>query len=76
MRRVPQAVMTFDMGCPVGDVAWAPHSATAFAAAGEDGKVRINADNVPVCEQHNKGLNVRSSYVHVQNMRSFAQSWL
>ena len=33
--------MTFDLGCPVGDVAWAPYSATVFAAAGEDGKVRL-----------------------------------
>ena len=32
--------MTFDLGCPAGDAAWAPHSATVFAAAGEDGKVR------------------------------------
>ena len=36
--------MTFDLGCPVGDVAWAPHSATVFAAAGEDGKVRPTLD--------------------------------
>lgn len=41
--------MTFDLGCPVGDVAWAPHSATVFAAAGEDGKVRNTLGHVPVC---------------------------
>lgn len=35
--------MTFDLGCPAGDAAWAPHSATVFAAAGEDGKVRACA---------------------------------
>jgi hypothetical protein len=40
MRAGAQAVMTFDLGCPAGDAAWAPYSATVFAAAGEDGKVR------------------------------------
>ena len=36
-----QAVMTFDLGCPTGDAAWAPYSATVFAAAGEDGRVQV-----------------------------------
>jgi hypothetical protein len=33
--------MTFDFGNPVGDAAWAPYSATVFAAATNDGKVGI-----------------------------------
>ena len=35
-----QPVMTFDLDSPVGDVAWAPYSATVFAAVTDDGKVR------------------------------------
>ena len=50
-----QAIMSFDLGCPVGDVAWAPFSSTVFAAATEDGKVRVYdvATNIsePLCEQ-------------------------
>ncbi|KAK9796666.1 hypothetical protein WJX73_002635 [Symbiochloris irregularis] len=37
----PQAIMSFDLGSPVGDVAWAPFSSTVFAAATEDGKVHV-----------------------------------
>jgi dynein intermediate chain 1 len=37
-----QAVMTLDMGCPVGDAAWAPYSATVFAAACEDGRLQVH----------------------------------
>lgn len=29
----------FDLGSPVGDVKWAPYSATVFAAVTSDGKV-------------------------------------
>ncbi|BDA47428.1 Dynein intermediate chain 1, axonemal [Coccomyxa sp. Obi] len=36
-----QAVMTLDLGCPVGEAAWAPYSATVLAAAGEDGRVQV-----------------------------------
>ncbi|CAL5224786.1 g7529 [Coccomyxa viridis] len=36
-----QAMMTFDLGCPVGDAAWAPYSATVFAAVGDDGCVQV-----------------------------------
>lgn len=32
-------VISFDLGSPVGDVAWAPYSATVFAAVTDDGKV-------------------------------------
>ena len=34
-----QPVLVFDLGSPVGDVAWSPHAATTFAAATEEGKV-------------------------------------
>jgi len=55
VRAGAQAVMTFDLGCPAGDAAWAPYSATVFAAAGEDGKVRVwdlaRDARAPMCEQ-------------------------
>ena len=38
-----QPVMTFDLDSPVGDVAWAPYSATVFAAVTDDGKVRLGS---------------------------------
>ena len=34
-------MFTFDLGSSVGDVAWAPYSATVFAAVTADGKVNI-----------------------------------
>lgn len=40
--RCVQAVMTFDLGCPVGDAAWAPYSASVFAGVGEDGRVQVS----------------------------------
>ena len=50
-----QAVLSFDLGAPVGDVAWAPYSSTLFAAATEDGRVvayDLSAStSEPVCEQ-------------------------
>ena len=33
--------MTFDLGHPVGDVAWVPSSATTFAAVTEGGRVHV-----------------------------------
>ena len=36
-----QAVMTLDIGYPVGDAAWAPYSSTVLAAAGEDGRLAV-----------------------------------
>ena len=50
-----QAVLSFDLGAPVGDVAWAPYSSTLFAAATEDGRVvaydLAASTSEPVCEQ-------------------------
>ena len=43
-----QEVMSFDLGCPVGDAAWAPYSATVFAAVGDDGRVQVQAQETPV----------------------------
>lgn len=34
-------VLTFDLGCSVGDVAWSPYSSTVFAVVSSDGKVRV-----------------------------------
>ncbi|CAD7695357.1 unnamed protein product [Ostreobium quekettii] len=34
-------VMAFDLGSPVGDVAWAPYSSTVFAAVTDEGKVHV-----------------------------------
>eukprot|EP01023_Acetabularia_acetabulum_P022891 TRINITY_DN22470_c0_g1_i5.p1 TRINITY_DN22470_c0_g1~~TRINITY_DN22470_c0_g1_i5.p1 ORF type:complete len:678 (-),score=142.08 TRINITY_DN22470_c0_g1_i5:229-2262(-) len=48
-------IMTFDLHNPVGDVAWAPYSATVFAAVTDDGKVHVFDIAVnklgPLCEQ-------------------------
>ena len=49
------AVKTFDLGCPVGDVCWAPTSSTSFAAVTDDGKVVVFDMAIdhhgPMCEQ-------------------------
>ena len=37
----PTAVMTFDLGTAVGDIAWAPYSSTVFAAVTDEGKVNV-----------------------------------
>lgn len=37
--------MTLDVGCPVGDAAWAPYSSTVLAAACEDGRLMVT----PLC---------------------------
>lgn len=39
--RRPQPVLSFDLRAPVGDVAWAPFSATVFAAVTDAGKVHV-----------------------------------
>jgi len=52
---LPHPIMSFDLGNPVGDVAWAPYSSTVFAAVTSDGKVHVFDLNVnkhePLCEQ-------------------------
>jgi dynein intermediate chain 1 len=52
-------LMSFDLGDAVGDVAWAPFSATVFAAATDDGKVHVFdlAENrlLPLCSQKVRG---------------------
>lgn len=49
------AVKSFDLGCPVGDVSWAPYSSTTFAAVTDDGKAVVYDLAVnhhgPMCEQ-------------------------
>lgn len=34
-------MLSFDLGAPVGDVAWAPFSSTVFAAATDGGRVHV-----------------------------------
>lgn len=34
-------MLSFDLGAPVGDVAWAPQSSTVFAAATDSGHVHV-----------------------------------
>ncbi len=50
-----QPTMTFDLGSPVGDVAWEPGSATTFAAVTEEGRVVVYDLAIdkrqPLCEQ-------------------------
>ncbi|CAL8085872.1 unnamed protein product [Calicophoron daubneyi] len=36
-----EPVFMFDLGSPVGDVAWAPYSSTVFAAVTTDGRVHV-----------------------------------
>lgn len=52
---ISTAVMSFDLGNAVGDVAWSPYSASVFAAVTSDGKVHVFdlAENKhePLCEQ-------------------------
>jgi dynein intermediate chain 1 len=40
-RDVKRALMTFDMGCAVGDIAWAPYSSTVFAAVTSEGMLFV-----------------------------------
>lgn len=51
----PRPVMTFDLNNSVGDVAWAPYSATTFCAVTADGKVHVfdlgENKYEPLCEQ-------------------------
>ncbi|KAA0189151.1 Dynein intermediate chain [Fasciolopsis buskii] len=48
-------VFMFDLGSPVGDVAWAPYSSTVFAAVTADGRVHVYDLSVnkyePLCNQ-------------------------
>ena len=48
-------VISFDLNNSVGDVCWAPYSATTFAAVTSDGKVHVYDLNEnkhePMCEQ-------------------------
>ncbi len=37
----PLPVMTYDLGCAVQDVEWAPFSSTVFAAVTADGRVHV-----------------------------------
>lgn len=52
---VRDPLFVFDLGAPVGDVAWAPYSSTVFAAVTSDGNVCIYDLNVnkyePLCLQ-------------------------
>ena len=49
------ALMSFDLGNSVGDVAWAPYSSTVFAAVTSDGKVHVfdlsENKHEPMCDQ-------------------------
>ncbi|CAH8479900.1 unnamed protein product [Schistosoma turkestanicum] len=48
-------MFTFDLGSPVGDVAWAPYSSTVFAAVTADGRVHVYDISInkyePLCNQ-------------------------
>eukprot|EP01012_Entosiphon_sulcatum_P014556 TRINITY_DN1957_c0_g1_i1.p1 TRINITY_DN1957_c0_g1~~TRINITY_DN1957_c0_g1_i1.p1 ORF type:complete len:635 (-),score=184.08 TRINITY_DN1957_c0_g1_i1:35-1939(-) len=50
-----KALMSFDLGSSVGEVAWAPYSSTVFAAVTADGKVHVYDLNEnkhePMCDQ-------------------------
>lgn len=48
-------MLSFDLGAPVGDVAWAPFSSTVFAAATDAGRVAVfdleQSRTAPACSQ-------------------------
>eukprot|EP00814_Leptocylindrus_danicus_P010057 CAMPEP_0116027428 /NCGR_PEP_ID=MMETSP0321-20121206/14641_1 /TAXON_ID=163516 /ORGANISM="Leptocylindrus danicus var. danicus, Strain B650" /LENGTH=696 /DNA_ID=CAMNT_0003500817 /DNA_START=69 /DNA_END=2159 /DNA_ORIENTATION=+ len=48
-------IMSFDLGCSVGDICWSPHSSTVFGAVTSDGRVHVYdlAENKhePLCIQ-------------------------
>ena len=52
---LPSPILSFDIGFPVGDVAWAPYSSTVFAVVTGDGGVRVFDIHVnkyrPICRQ-------------------------
>ena len=52
---IPYPIMSFDLGCSVGDVSWSPHSSTIFSAVTSDGKVHVfdlyENKHEPLCEQ-------------------------
>lgn len=53
--QVKKPVMSFDLNCSVGDVSWAPYSATVFAAVTDDGRVHVfdlfENKLLPLCSQ-------------------------
>jgi dynein intermediate chain 1 len=66
-------VLSFDLGCAVGDVAWAPYSSTVFAAVTSDGKVHVfdlaKNKHEPLCEQK---IMKKSKLTHVSfNQKAF-----
>lgn len=52
---IPTALMSFDLGNAVGDIAWAPYSSTVFSCVTSDGKVHVYDLNInkheALCEQ-------------------------
>ncbi len=56
--------------CQVGDVAWAPYSATVFAAVTDDGKVHVFDLNenklLPICSQKVRADIARSIRMPIQ----------
>ena len=53
--QITRPIMSWDLSCAVGDIAWAPYSSTVFAAVTSDGKVHIfdlaANKHEPFCEQ-------------------------
>jgi dynein intermediate chain 1 len=53
--RVTSPMYTFDLCCPVNDVAWSPYSSTVFSAVTAEGKVYVydltSSKYQPVCVQ-------------------------
>ena len=40
-QNISRPIMTFDMGCAVGDIEWAPYSSTVFAAVTSSGMLYV-----------------------------------
>eukprot|EP01083_Nonionella_stella_P082516 227766_1 len=60
-----EPIISYDLGCSVNDVVWAPFSSTIFAAVTNDGKLHVfdlsQNKNAPLCSQQitKKSKNIR-----------------
>lgn len=64
-----EAIITYDLGCSINDIAWSPYSSTIFAAVTTDGKVHVfdllQNKNAPLCSQQitKKSKNIKLTTV-------------
>jgi len=68
---ITRAIMTFDMGCAVGDIEWAPYSSTVFSAVTYQGNLFVwdlhqdkhkHLCDHPAMKKNNKALHLSFNY--------------